>query len=181
MTSNTDDKSLSERIINGFKSKRLVAYSIVIATAIGGVATFMDSVQKIVAMIAATELDGAVPIVLPKNTGWLFVGYYNNHQGFYTKGPYYEVIRSPYPQKDNIPRINELIKLTASRRIIISDFATKGLTKQFEAPWKENMIDDSDDTGLKLSKGAVIEVRDVSLGAFPERDAAVWVRVGSAE
>lgn len=175
------ENPLSDRLIDRLKNRKVIAYAVVFASVVGGVAATLDSIKQISSLIVASESDGAVPVVLPKNTGWLFVGYYNQNINKYTKGPYYKVFKTSYSTTQDMPRINEWIKLTAQRRIIISNFATMGLTKQFEPPWKKNILDDTDDTGLKLSSGAVIEVRDVSLGASPGRDVAVWVRVGSTE
>ncbi len=181
MNDSASAEPLSDRILLRLKNNRFIAILIVASVAVMGFASTLESVQKITALVIASERDGAVPVVLPKNTGWVFLGYFSKDLNAYTKGPLYTVVKSAYPDKTLQPRVNDWIKLTEQRRVIIADFATKGLTLQYDPPWKKNVLTDDDDTGLKLSKGSVVEVRDISLGAYSGRDSAVWARVGATE
>jgi hypothetical protein len=174
-------KPLAEQFIDRLKNRRGIAYAIVAATVIGAIASSAESLSKIVTLVTASVRDGAVPVVLPKDTGWILAGFFDNTIATYTQGPYFKVVRSPYPSTDSVPRQGEWLRLTAERRIVIADFETKGLSRRFDPPWQQNVLKDSDYTGLRLSAGAVVEVRDVSLGAFPEKPAAVWVRVGNPQ
>jgi hypothetical protein len=178
----TDDreKDLPERVLSRLKNWRPIAYLIVLGVALGGIASFSDSISRIYMMAVGALKEGATPVILPKDTGWIFAGYFDEGLNKYTQGPYFKTVRSPYPTKSQIPRQGEWLRITSDRNIIIADFETKGLTRRFDPPWQQNELKDSDYTGLKLPSGAVVEVRDVSLGAFVGRPAAVWVRVGVA-
>jgi hypothetical protein len=171
---------LPERILSRIKNKRVIAYVIVAGVIVIGVANFSDSTMKLYGFAAAVLGSGAVPVVLPKDSGWMFAGYFDAERGIYTDGPYFTVSHSPYASRDQLPRLGEHIRVARKERnIIIADFETQGLTRRFVPPWQQNELKNSDYTGLKLPIGTIVEVRDVSLGAFPGRPAAVWVRVGS--
>ena len=171
--------SLADRLLYRLKNRRGVAYLIVAATIVGGIAATAESISKVYSTITAVVRDGAIPVLLPTDTGWIFAGYFDAGLATFTQGPYYSVVRTPYPSIDPLPRQGEWLKLTSKRRVVIADFETKGLSRRFDPPWQQDVLQNSDYTGLTLAAGAVVEVRDVSLGAFPDRPAAVWVRVGS--
>jgi hypothetical protein len=109
----------------------------------------------------------------------VFVTRYKDDDDFYTTGPHYKIVKSSYPKSSSFPRQGEWIQLTVERNVIISDFATKGLSYIDKPPWKQNVLRDGDYTGLKLPKGAVVDIREVSLGLFPGQPFAVWARVGN--
>jgi hypothetical protein len=117
----------------------------------------------------------------PTETGWIFGGYFDDKAQVFAQGPYFKVVRSGYSDKQPFPRAGEWIKITSERRIVISDFAFKGLTRRFDPPWQQNVLSESDYTGLTLPKGAVVEVRDVSAGAFPDKPEALWIRIGKTQ
>lgn len=172
--------NLTDRTLDKLKNKRLIAYTLVFALICAGVASFGESISKIYSMINGVFREGATPVVLPKDTGWLFAGYFDQSLNRYIEGPYIKTVKSPYKEKESIPRIGDWLKITSERNIIIADFETKGLTRRFDPPWQQNELRSSDYTGLKLPVGAVVEVRDVSLGAYPGKAAAVWIRIGVA-
>jgi len=171
---------LSDRLLSRLKNRRVVAYLVVLSAALAGMANFGESIVRLSRFVSASLETGVVPVVLPKDTGWIFAGYFDDRLAIYTEGPYFSVVRSPYPSQDKLPRQGELLRITnKERNIIIADFETKGLTRRFDPPWQQNELKSSDYTGLKLPVGATVEVRDVSMGAYPDRPVAVWVRVGS--
>jgi hypothetical protein len=174
-------KPLSERLLDRLKNKRFVAYLVVAAAILGGLATASESLSKIYSLIVASTRDGATAVVLPKDTGWILGGYYDGDASAFTEGPFFKIIRTSYPTKEPVPRLGDQLKLTSPRNIIIADFETMGLTRRFDPPWQQNVLKESDYTGLKLPTGVVVEVRDVSLGAVPGRPSAVWIRIGNPQ
>lgn len=179
MTHKQND-DVSKGIIDRLKSYRPVAYMIVLAAILGGVASFGDSISKIISIVSSSLRDGATPVILPYDTGWIFAGYFDEVRKTYVQGPYFKIVRSQYPATDALPRPGEQLKIISERNIIIADFKTMGLTRRFDPPWQQNELSDVDYTGLKLPKGAIVEVRDVSRGSFPDKPSAVWVRIGVA-
>jgi hypothetical protein len=90
-------KPLSDRLFDRLKNKRVAAYLIIGATVLGGIASSAESLSKIYSLMRASVRDGAIPVVLPKDTGWILVGYFDSTIAKYTQGPYVKVVRSPYP------------------------------------------------------------------------------------
>jgi hypothetical protein len=62
--------------------------------------------------------------------------------------------------------------------IIINYFKKSGTTKMYQPPWQKNYLDDSDNTGIKIMPGCMVEVRDISRGHFPGMPSVIWVRIG---
>jgi hypothetical protein len=88
------------------------------------------------------------------------------------------VVKSPYDDpSDLLPRLGDSLQVTKERHLVISNFKESASVKQFEPPWKQDILGDRDYTGVTLPVGAKVLVRDVSLGSFPGRPAAVWARV----
>jgi hypothetical protein len=184
LTEMTDNASkpksdLSEEIIGHWKNKKSVAYFLVLSAAVAGLVGFGESVSKLAGFATALIRDGATPVVIPNDTGWIFAGYFDDSSGRFIQGPYFVVRHSNYADKQLIPRVGEQITITSERNIVIADFATKGLTRQYEPPWHQNKLEAGDYTGWKLPRGSVVEVRDVSAGSFHDKPSAIWVRVGA--
>jgi hypothetical protein len=175
----SDASPASDDTLSRWKKRKLVAYVVAIAVVIGGLATFADSVSKLISTAAAVFSQHATAVIIPNDTGWIFAGYYDDNVGRFTTGPFVKVVKSSYPDKQTIPRIGEWVRMTAERNVVIADFASKGLTRQMDPPWQQNQLGSGDYTGIKLPKGSTVEVRDVSAGSFPGRPSAVWLRIGS--
>ena len=144
-----------------------------------GLVGFGQSISKLAGFATALVRDGATPVIIPNDTGWIFAGYFDDAHGQFIQGPYFVVKHSNYPDKQVLPRVGEQIKITSERNIIIADFATKGLTRQYDPPWQQNKLESTDYTGWKLPRGSLVEIRDVSGGSFPDKPSAIWVRVGA--
>jgi hypothetical protein len=113
----------------------------------------------------------------PGGSGWLLLGDYDDGRGIFVRGPFFEVTKTNYPDKSKLPRKGEWIKLTAEREVIIPDYRISGTSKLDMPPWKKNVLDNNDYTGIKLPAGTEVEMRDVSLGHFEGMPFVVWARV----
>lgn len=169
---------LDQKWIDRWRRKPLIAAAIVVGVVVVAIANFASAMRTILDLSIAHASLGAVPVILPKDTGWILCGYFDQTANIWTMGSFCEVARSQYKQSSATPRLGEQIRLRAIRNVVIADFATRGLQRQFEPPWTQDVLGDGDYTGLKLPPGAVVEVRDASSGALPGRPAAIWVRVG---
>jgi hypothetical protein len=79
-----------------------------------------------------------------------------------------------------IPTMGDVLRVIKSRRIIIAEFRTMGLKNQMTMPgFVKGAIDSDDETGVQLASGTLVIVRDVQLGAYPNKPAAVWCRVAA--
>ena len=164
---------------SGVYKRRFFAWATACLGAFGVLAAYINDTYGLFGIVTAL-FHGAVPVTLPGDTGWIFCGYYDQEQQLYIDN-YCTVKHSPYPEKSVIPRIGETIRLSKTRRLVIADFASLGLSRVMEPPWKQNILKPSDYTGIQLPSGVTVAVRAVSLGAFPGHPAAVWVRIGKLE
>jgi len=130
---------------------------------------------------AGATLAPVFPPQIPFQSGWIFVGYHNG--GEWIEGPMAKVIyRANKGKGVEIPDVGDVLRVTKSRRIIIAEFKTMGLANQMTDPgFIKGTIDSNDETGVELAKGALVLARDVQLGAYPGRAAAVWCRVAACE
>jgi hypothetical protein len=87
------------------------------------------------------------------------------------------------PQHANgIPALGDVLRVEKLRRIVIADFRTRGMQHQLLFPGTiKGRITDEDETGVQVPVGGLVIVRDVKLGAYPGRPAAVWCRVAACE
>lgn len=172
-------KTLADRHLDRLKNHPLVAIIVVATAILAGVAQFTGSIATM-AGIASSVFHPSVPLpVIPGDSGWLLLGDLDPGGERYARGPFFAVENSNYPDKALTPRKGELIRLLAERNVVIAGYKTTGLANQLVAPWRLNVLSDADYTGVKLPKGAVIEVRDVGLGSYPGQPIVVWVRVGA--
>jgi hypothetical protein len=160
----------------------------------GGIAAFV-----IVFLIATYEFpSGTFPVVspsqifptaspslsavsLPFDSGWIQLGYYDMTAKHFTNAkPFFTVVASSYTDKADIPRTGDQIRLEKLLHVYIMDYRNSGLSQQFKAMWEVpgGKLRPEDYTGVELPKGTKLEIRDISLGQFPEEPAAVWARVG---
>lgn len=171
-------KTLVDRHLERLKNHPIIALLVVAATVVAGVAQFTDAVSKL-AVALPSFMVASVPLpAMPGDTGWLLLGDLDPDGAKYLRGPLYEVHTSSYKEKSLTPRKGETLRLLAERNVILAGFKTTGLAQQFRPPWQLNVLSDADYTGIKIPKGAVVEVRDVSLGSFPGQPIVVWVRIG---
>lgn len=116
--------------------------------------------------------------VLPNGSGWLLLGDYDEIKKKYIRGPFYEVVSSNYNDKSKFPRKGEILKILKERNLIIVNYKTSGVKNLYKPPWQENFLENNDYTGIKIKSNHYVEVRDISLGSFPNMPIVVWVRVG---
>lgn len=117
---------------------------------------------------------------LPGGTGWLLLGNYHRSENMYTRGPLYKVIASNYPNESDLPRLDEIIEVTAERSLIILDYwPGRSQDSIRSSPLNRATLDyDNSDTHIKILPGTCVEVRDIDLADIYDTSAAVWVRVG---
>jgi hypothetical protein len=172
-------EALVDKTIAKWKNKRWIAVAALFFAGVAAIAGFSESLTKLYQFYTAVIDDKATAVVLPNDSGWIFGGYYDEGVGKFIQGPYFKIVHSNYNDKQVLPRLGDRLRITSERNIVIADFATLGLTKQFQPPWQQNVLAPGDYTGWKLPRGATVEVRDVSSGSFPGRPDAVWIRVGA--
>jgi hypothetical protein len=81
-----------------------------------------------------------------------------------------------------IPTLGDVLRVSKVRRLIIAGFRTNGLANQMVfPPLIADPLTPTDETGVEFDVGSLIIVRDVQLGAYPDRPAAVWCRVAACE
>lgn len=115
----------------------------------------------------------------PGGSGWVLLGDFDQTEDRYIRGPFYEIEESNYSVTSFLPRKGEVLRTTVDRSLIIVDFKTLGTTQLFQPPWRENVLEEGDYTGVLIPAGSIVEVRDVSLGRFPGMPFVVWVRIAS--
>jgi hypothetical protein len=94
----------------------------------------------------------------------------------------HEIEDSSIDKYSSIPALGDVLRVIKSRRIIIANFKISGLKSQMTFPGIiKGTIDSDDETGVVLPEGALVIVRDVQLGAYEGRPAAVWCRVAACE
>lgn len=159
------------------KNHPVVAVLLVFVAIVGGIAQFTDAVSKVTTPILNLLHPAKELPALPGGSGWILLGDLDQKGEHYIRGPFYKVEKSSYPDQSLIPRKGEQVLLTAERNVVIAGFKTTGLKQLHVPPWTVNVLTDADYTGIKLSKDSVVEVRDVSLGSFPDQPLVVWIRI----
>lgn len=172
-------KTLVDRHMEWLKNQPVIAVIVIATLILGGAAQFTDSVSKITSVIPGFSRPAVSLPPIPGDSGWVLLGDLDSKGAKYLRGPFYDVEKSNYPDKALTPRKGELVRLTAVRNVIIAGYKGTGLEGQFTAPWTLNVLSDADYTGVKLPKGAIVEVRDVSLGSYLDQPIVVWVRVAA--
>jgi hypothetical protein len=172
-------KTRADRYMEGLKNHPVVAVVVVAAVILTGTAQLTDSIVKIAAAFVSV-FHPSVPLpIIPGESGWLLLGDLDPSGKEYVRGPLYVVEKSNYKGKALIPRKGEQVRLSAERNVIIPGYKVTGFANQLMAPWSLNTLSDADYTGVKLPKGAVVEIRDISLGSYPNQPIVVWVRVAA--
>jgi hypothetical protein len=83
---------------------------------------------------------------------------------------------------DGIPALGDVLRVSKARKVVIPYFRTKGMQYQMVFPGSvKGLITADDETGVQLDVGSLLIVRDVKLGAYPGRPAAVWCRVAACD
>jgi hypothetical protein len=171
-------KTLVDRYLERLKNHRTVALLLVAAAGVIGLAQFTDAVSKLWAILPGISRAAVALPSIPGDTGWVLLGDLDSSGIRYIRQPLYETYKSVYPEPSLVPRKGEQLRLLAERNLVIAGYRTSGLTQQFRPPWQLQFLSDADYTGIKIPKGAIVEVRDVSLGSFPGEPIVVWVRIG---
>jgi hypothetical protein len=171
--------TLVDRYMERLKNQPAIAVVVITAMILAWAAQFTDSLSKITNIFSGV-FHPAVPLApIPGDSGWVLLGDLDPKGAKYVRGPFYEVEKSNYPDHALTPRKGELVRLTAERNVIIANYKIAGLAGQFTAPWTLNSLSEADYTGVKIPKGGIVEVRDVSLGSYPDQPIVVWVRVAA--
>jgi len=176
-----DPESRYERTLLALRKNPLTATIMVAALVLSGIASTSKNLREMISLVASMRHGQIVPVELPFETGWVFCGYFDTKEDVWLgSAPFCHIEHSPFPKSANLPRTGDLLRLAADRRLVILDFASRGLTRRFDPPWlvPGGSVRNEDYTGLVLKEGAVLEARDVQPGQFPGRPWAVWVRVG---
>jgi len=115
---------------------------------------------------------------IPGDTGWIFAGYYDADRNAFTEGPYVSIITSTTRGQRQYVEIGDVVRLTASRPVIIVDFKSQGIAKKLLSPITKGVIEANDQTDIRLPAGTELVVRDVSEGHWPDNpQTALWLRV----
>lgn len=172
-----EDTAISEDILTRWKRKPWIAGLLVIAATVGGIAAFTNSVGQISDNVEKWFGINHHPktVQLPFDSGWILAGYYDPSTQSYTQVPYVEIAKTSYPQKQTLPRVGDWIRVTGERNVIIADYSTSGTSNQMYPPMRD--LAPSDYTGVKLTAGTLMEVRDIGGGSYPGRPTALWLRV----
>lgn len=180
VTQDADKKpSRADHYIEILKNNPVIAILVVIAFILIGLANVSGAIKTLRDNNPFTTLAAKDLPPIPGDTGWILVGTMNPKSEYYISDPLYKTEKSLYPTPALVPRKGELLRLLAERSIIIAGYKTTGLAQQMEPPWRLNYLSDTDYTGVKLPKDSIVEVRDISLGSFPDQPVVVWVRVAA--
>jgi hypothetical protein len=117
---------------------------------------------------------------IPFDTGWIFIGYFDFDQNAYLEGPYAEIAYRPVKieQYTDVAQIGDVLSISKSRNVVIANYKTQGLKNQLISPALLNeVLSENDYTGIKLSKGMFVMVRDVEISASQGKRASIWCRV----
>lgn len=97
----------------------------------------------------------------------------------WANGPHFAILSTGDHESRDIPQSGDQIKLVDRRLLYIVDYKTFGITKTNVEPRMKGTLDNSDETGVWLTEGTVLDVRKVSEGAYPGEDNSfLWLRVG---
>lgn len=132
--------------------------------------------------------------LLPFNTGWIFVGYYDFSGEYYLESQYAQLVYRTDKNSNestNIPLIGDVWQVKKDRNVVIYNYTQDGLKYQFTNPddaqflqGKDAIIlEDKDLTGIMVPKDSFIVVRDVGFSPkLPNKKAqAVWIRMAECE
>jgi len=145
--------------------------------ALAGIGTWVYVGQASVAPnFARYDLNKSIPF----DTGWIFVGYYDFEHNAYIEGPYAQIAYRPVnvEQHSKIARIGDILSIRKLRNVVIANYKTQGLQHQLKSPPLVNeVLSENDYTGIKLSKGMFVMVRDVEISASRGKRASIWCRI----
>lgn len=140
------------------------------------------TITSILLVLSAYSIrqSGLFPPPLPFNTGWIFVGYLNASTNTFIEGPMARIVLRPSVSvEENIPKLGDILQVEKERRVVIANFKTAGLRDQMTSPpLVKDPIDEDDYTGMTLSKGALLIVRDVEVSGYAGRPVSIWCRAG---
>jgi hypothetical protein len=100
-------------------------------------------------------------------------------QVVWASGPDFVVVETADKGSREIPLTGDTVKLLKSRLLYIVDYKTAGITKSNVEPPEKGKLDYSDETGVWLPAGTVLDVRKVAEGSYlGEDESFLWLRVG---
>jgi hypothetical protein len=170
-------KDYVEHFLSRLKSHPVVAIAVIVSIVMIGVANLTDAFSTIrQAVERLYTMEGLAE--LPGETGWIFAGYFDVASGSFIEGPYVSIVSSNRPGVRSYVEIGDQITPRVTMKVYILDFSTSGRKRNLESPILAGVISKDDETGLILSPGADLVVRDVSKGKWPKNPhAALWLRV----
>jgi hypothetical protein len=121
---------------------------------------------------------------IPFQTGWIFIGYYNQDKQVFVEGPTASVTFRPTSGERGqlIPKIGDILRVQKDRNVMIANYKTAGLKYQLTSPpLVKDPLSDDDETGVRLKENSMIVVRDVELSGYPDHSASIWARVASCD
>jgi hypothetical protein len=136
---------------------------------------------------ALIHVEDSVPI--PGDAAWLIGGrlrldrstgqHVKENDGVvWADGPLFQILNNSATRRE-IPKSGDRIKLLKKRLLYIVDFKTAGIAKTHVAPPDKGVLDNTDETGVWLPAGTVLDVRRVEQGFYLGKDVSfLWLRVG---
>jgi len=173
----TETSTLVDGWIARIKNNRVIAVLIVIGIVLSAVMGFWKELPEPITHYM--EHLFRPPLALPGDTGWIFVGYYNEPTGAFIEGPKVEIINSTMRARNFYVELGDTIRLKNVTKVYMVDYAPdRSTTKKLVSPIEKGVLSSSDETGVALPAGTELIVRDVSRGAWPGNpNTAIWVRV----
>ncbi len=178
--SNADKPTLVQQITQRVQNNRLLAGLIVLGIAVIALANFTRAFQQLASVVPWTHQTTSSPTPTPVDwkidSGWVLIGDYHASRRLFVR-KCFELTHSNYPDAADIPRQGDLLRLTTERSLVVLDYATDNMKRLREPPWHGGRLKQVDYTPYKLPKGAIVEVREVSMPEYPNDAAVVWARV----
>lgn len=178
--SKQEKPTLVRQITERLQNNRLIAIVIVFAIGVMAVASFTGAIKELASLVPRATptptVMAVIPVEWPVESGWVLIGDYDVSKRIFVK-KHFTVAHSNYPDVVDIPRQGEVLRLTTERNLVILDFETDGLKRLREPPWFGGTLKHADYIHRKLPKGALVEVREVSMPDYPNDAAVVWTRV----
>lgn len=115
---------------------------------------------------------------LPRETGWIFAGYYDEENNTFVEGPYVSIIDTNRRGLRKFVMPGDTIQTKVTRRVIVIDYKISSRVDPLISPIMKGVIDANDETGVIIAKETKLLVRDVSEGKWPDNpNVALWLRV----
>jgi hypothetical protein len=129
-------------------------------------------------------------VTIPGDAAWLVGGRLrldpatgehsqNGNRFVWAAGPNFAIVNTSDHASREIPKAGDQVRLLNKRPLYIVDYKISGITKTNIEPRRKGTLDSSDETGVQLPAGTILEVRKVDEGMYPGEDESfLWLRVG---